>query len=68
MAEEQLYEWHSDSSGAVKADDAYVISTDRSRLDIDVIHDFLTHSYWGAGWASGSCSASSIAPHCRAWA
>jgi GNAT superfamily N-acetyltransferase len=27
----------------------YTISTDRSRLDLDVIHGFLTRSYWAAG-------------------
>jgi GNAT superfamily N-acetyltransferase len=30
----------------------YSISTDRSRLDIDLIHDFISnHSYWGRGRA-----------------
>src|SRR5262245_45179746 len=29
--------------------DDYVISTDKSRLDIGVIHGFLTTSYWAAG-------------------
>ena len=27
----------------------YFISTDKSRLDLTVIHDFLTKSYWAAG-------------------
>jgi GNAT superfamily N-acetyltransferase len=27
----------------------YLISTDRSRLDMDVIHGFLDRSYWAAG-------------------
>jgi GNAT superfamily N-acetyltransferase len=27
----------------------YEISTDTARLDIDVIHDFLAHSYWSPG-------------------
>jgi N-acetylglutamate synthase-like GNAT family acetyltransferase len=27
----------------------FLISTDQSRLDIDVVHEFLTHSYWAAG-------------------
>jgi GNAT superfamily N-acetyltransferase len=27
----------------------YVISTERSRLDLDVIHGFLTRSYWSPG-------------------
>ena len=27
----------------------YIISTERSRLDLDVIHGFLTHSYWSPG-------------------
>jgi GNAT superfamily N-acetyltransferase len=27
----------------------YTISTEKTRLDIAVIHDFLTHSYWAAG-------------------
>jgi GNAT superfamily N-acetyltransferase len=29
----------------------YVISTDRDRLDLDVIHDFLSRSYWANGRA-----------------
>ena len=29
--------------------DNFTISTDRSRLDIDVIHHFLTNSYWAKG-------------------
>lgn len=29
--------------------DGYVISTDRARLDIDVIHAFLTTCYWAEG-------------------
>lgn len=29
----------------------YTISTDRARLDFDVIHDFLDQSYWAAGRA-----------------
>ena len=30
----------------------YTISTDRSRLDLDLIHDFISnHSYWGTGRA-----------------
>jgi GNAT superfamily N-acetyltransferase len=32
--------------------DEYTISTDRSRLDIDLIHDYISnHSYWGSGRA-----------------
>ena len=27
----------------------FLISTDRSKLDVDVIHRFLTHSYWAEG-------------------
>jgi predicted GNAT family N-acyltransferase len=27
----------------------FLISTDRARLDLDVIHGFLTNSYWGEG-------------------
>ena len=27
----------------------YTISTDRHRLDLELIHDFLTRSYWAAG-------------------
>jgi predicted GNAT family acetyltransferase len=27
----------------------FLVSTDRSRLDLDVIHTFLTHSYWAKG-------------------
>ena len=29
--------------------DEYTISTERNRLDVDVIHGFLVHSYWAAG-------------------
>jgi len=28
---------------------AYLISTEKSRLDIQVIHNFLTHAYWSEG-------------------
>jgi N-acetylglutamate synthase-like GNAT family acetyltransferase len=27
----------------------FLISTDQSKLDIDVVHEFLTRSYWAAG-------------------
>jgi GNAT superfamily N-acetyltransferase len=27
----------------------YVISTDRSRIDLDAVHDFLTNCYWAKG-------------------
>ena len=27
----------------------YTISTDRARVDVDVVHAFVTTSYWGAG-------------------
>lgn len=27
----------------------FLISTDKSRLDLDLIHEFLSHSYWAAG-------------------
>jgi GNAT superfamily N-acetyltransferase len=30
----------------LKLDEEYEISTDRSRLEVDVIHDFLSNSYW----------------------
>jgi GNAT superfamily N-acetyltransferase len=29
--------------------DGYLISTDRSRLDLEVIHGYLSESYWAAG-------------------
>jgi GNAT superfamily N-acetyltransferase len=29
--------------------DGFLISTDRARLDLDVIHGFLTNSYWAKG-------------------
>lgn len=29
--------------------DEFTITTDPSRLDIDVIHEFLAHSYWASG-------------------
>jgi len=35
--------------------DDYTISTDRSRLDLDLIHDFISNrSYWGTGRATTS--------------
>jgi GNAT superfamily N-acetyltransferase len=33
----------------MEADATYEISTDRTRLDIELIHDFLTNSYWAKG-------------------
>ena len=30
-------------------DDGFVVSTDRSRLDLDVIHGFLSRTYWSPG-------------------
>jgi GNAT superfamily N-acetyltransferase len=44
MTDGHLYEWRRDDET-----EALVISTDHSRLDIDVIHGFLTHSYWVPG-------------------
>src|SRR6266516_3507881 len=29
--------------------DEFVISTDRTRLDVDLVHDYLMTSYWAAG-------------------
>ena len=29
--------------------DSYTITTNKSRIDIDTVHHFLTHSYWAAG-------------------
>jgi GNAT superfamily N-acetyltransferase len=29
--------------------DTYTISTDPARLDLDLIHQYLTHSYWAEG-------------------
>ena len=29
--------------------DEFTVSTDPSRLDLDAIHDFLTHCYWSEG-------------------
>src|SRR5205085_4978144 len=29
--------------------DEYIISTDRARVDVDLVHNFLTHCYWAAG-------------------
>jgi GNAT superfamily N-acetyltransferase len=37
---DEIHEWHRDG---------YCVSTDRRRLDVDVIHGFLTHSYWVPG-------------------
>jgi GNAT superfamily N-acetyltransferase len=31
------------------ARDEFVISTDRARLDIDVVHEFLSNTYWAKG-------------------
>jgi GNAT superfamily N-acetyltransferase len=28
---------------------SYIISTDRSRIDVNMLHDFLSHSYWAEG-------------------
>ncbi|HJP30997.1 MAG: GNAT family N-acetyltransferase [Candidatus Latescibacteria bacterium] len=39
-----LHEWTRDTG-----DETYLISTDRARLDVDMIHEFLTHSYWSPG-------------------
>jgi GNAT superfamily N-acetyltransferase len=33
----------------VTAPDAYAISTDRARLDVDAIHGYLARSYWSPG-------------------
>ena len=41
MTTEHLFEWRRDHD--------FVVSTDPTRLDLDVIHDFLTHSYWVPG-------------------
>ena len=27
----------------------FIISTDKSKIDLDYVHDFLTHSYWSPG-------------------
>ena len=27
----------------------FIISTDKSKIDIDYVHDFLSHSYWSPG-------------------
>ncbi len=31
--------------------DEYTISTDKSKIDIDYVHEFLSHSYWSPGVA-----------------
>jgi N-acetylglutamate synthase-like GNAT family acetyltransferase len=31
----------------------YVISTDRSKIDVDVVHDFLSQSYWAENIPKG---------------
>ena len=33
----------------LQARDNFIISTDKHRLDLDVIHEFLARSYWAAG-------------------
>ena len=35
-------------SRSASRDDRFVISTDPARLDVDVIHSYLTRSYWAA--------------------
>lgn len=32
-----------------KQRDGFLISTDKRRIDLHVVHEFLTHSYWAAG-------------------
>jgi GNAT superfamily N-acetyltransferase len=32
-----------------KRRDGFLISTDKRRVDLDIVHEFLTHSYWAAG-------------------
>ncbi len=36
-------------SRSASRDDRFVISTDPARLDVDVIHSYLTRSYWSPG-------------------
>lgn len=36
------------------ARDEFVISTDRRRLDLDVVHDYISTSYWAAGMPRGT--------------
>ena len=38
-----------DRSAAATNGNGIVVTTDRSRLDLDVIHGFLTRSYWARG-------------------
>ena len=39
-----------DTPGGLGMDDTqYTISTDRSRLDVEMIYQFLTRSYWAEG-------------------
>jgi ribosomal protein S18 acetylase RimI-like enzyme len=33
----------------IRTEDPIVVTTDRSRFDMDVIHGFLQHSYWAKG-------------------
>ena len=40
MRFDMMHEWQRDD---------YTVSTDRARLQLDVIHGFLTGSYWAAG-------------------
>src|SRR5206468_7795997 len=42
-------QWRSPSGDFMEISDQYEISTDRSRLDVAVIHDFLRSSYWAQG-------------------
>jgi GNAT superfamily N-acetyltransferase len=39
---------HSETVAEYRRED-YLISTDRERLDLDVVHGFLTNSYWAKG-------------------
>jgi GNAT superfamily N-acetyltransferase len=33
----------------IALDGAYELDDDRSRVDLDIVHGFITHSYWAAG-------------------
>lgn len=42
----------------------FLISTDRSRLDVDLIHAYLTRSWWAPGVAKDTVARSLAASHC----
>ncbi len=46
---EAAFGGHAGGASGSSRRDGYEISTDRTRLDIDVVHDFLRRAYWSRG-------------------